>query len=370
MLVIGVPPADIFFSELGSRKRETIFCAALFCCRLEDEGDLFRQKNKFKKMEFGFRLSKQQEGDMADLRGLSWKQLRALAATVERGSVTGAAQALSVTPPAVSIQLKQLEEMVGAPIFQRETATPFAPTEIGAELLAMARDFERLSERTRARVDSLLSGATGSLVFGVVSTGKYLAPYFVAAFGREHPGIRVKLAIGNREEVIRGLENDDYDIAMMGRPPAHIRVEVSPLGDHPHVLVAAPGHRLSGDPQILAEDLFGEKFLAREQGSGTRVLMERFLERIGSGRPFDIVEMGTNETIKQSVMAGLGIAIISAHTCQAELASGHLIPLRVSGLPLVRQWFLLNGGDHTMTIAARKFRDFILGKRAELWPRI
>lgn len=307
---------------------------------------------------------------MPDFRGLTRRQLRAIAATVERGSVSGAAVALGLTPPAVSTQLKLLEEMVGAPLFQRDSATPFAPTEVGAELLALAQDVERLAARAGDRVDALIAGATGSVAFGVVSTGKYLAPYFVAAFNRAFPDIRVTLQIGNREEIIAGLERDEFDVCMMGRPPAHIRVEAATLGDHPHILIAPPGHRLEGDNEILAEDLAEERFLAREPGSGTRLLMERFLARLGGGRPFNVVEMGTNETIKQSVMAGLGLAIISAHTCRMELLDHHLIALPVTGLPLVRQWFLLTRVHPAPSRAAVKFRDFFIANRAALWPKV
>ncbi|WP_294534114.1 LysR family transcriptional regulator [uncultured Rhodoblastus sp.] len=306
---------------------------------------------------------------MTDLRGLTRKQLRALVATVERASVSRAAETLNVTPPAVSVQLKLLEETIGAPLFHRDTATPFAPTEIGVELVGLARDFERLTARAAERIDALRSGAAGVLVFGVVSTGKYLAPSFVAAFGREFSAVRVKLSIGNREDIIRGLERDEYDLAMMGRPPAHLRLESAILGDHPHILIAPPGHRLARDEHILAEDLLAERFLAREQGSGTRLLMERFLDRIGSGRQFDIAEMGTNETIKQSVMAGLGLAIISAHTCLTEIADGHLIALPVAGLPLVRQWFLLRRADRTPNMATLRFKDFLLRRSADLLPK-
>src|SRR5215472_6561957 len=136
---------------------------------------------------------------MNDLRGLTRKQLRALAATVERGSVSGAATVLHVTPPAISVQLKLLEELIGAPLFRRAGDAPFAPTEIGQELLAMAQDMERLAARTGERIAALKAGASGSLVFGVVSTAKYLAPSMVAAFQRDNPGVRVTLSVGNRE---------------------------------------------------------------------------------------------------------------------------------------------------------------------------
>ena len=306
---------------------------------------------------------------MPDLRGLTWKQLRALAATVETGSVTSAAKMLHVTPPAITIQLKQLEGTVGAPLFDRSQAN-FTPTEIGLELLDLAQEFERRVSRAGERVAALRSGATGSIVFGVVSTAKYIAPSMVAGFRAAHPDIRVKLVVGNRGDIVRGLERNDFDLVLMGRPPKQIEVESAVMGDHPHVLIAPPDHRLVADPDILAEELLRERFLARETGSGTRMLMERFLDRIGGGRPFEVVDMGSNETIKQSVMAGLGVAIISAHTCLAELEDGKLATLRVTGLPLVRQWFLLNRVDRGATRAVDIFKSHIAERRRGLFPQI
>lgn len=306
---------------------------------------------------------------MSDLRSLTRKQLRALAATVETGSVTGAAKALHLTPPAITTALKLLEASVGAPLFDRASGN-FAPTAIGAELLEAARGVERLVEQAGGRIAALRAGAAGSLVFGVVSTAKYLAPGIVAAFHVAHPQIRVKLAVGNRSEIIRGLERNEYDLLLMGRPPVHVEVDSEALGDHPHVLIAARGHRLAGDPQILAEDLLRERFLAREPGSGTRTLMERFLAGLGSGNPFDVIEMGSNETIKQSVLAGLGVAIISAHTCIAELHDGRLVALPMPGLPLVRQWFLLHRRDRQLTTAARIFKNHVSERRDDFFPRL
>lgn len=305
-----------------------------------------------------------------DLRGLTWKQLRALAATIDRGSVSGAALVLNVTPPAISIQLRLLEDGVGSPLFHRDAGAPFAPTEIGAELQAMALMIEKLAAQTTERIAALQAGAVGSVTFGVVSTAKYLAPYVVAAFARAHPGIKVTLAVGNREEIVHGLERNEYDLAMMGRPPGNIRLESAPLADNPHVLIAAPDHRLAAKSDIRLEDLLGDCFLAREQGSGTRILMERFLERVDGGRTFNIVEMGANETIKQSVMAGLGVAILSAHTCASEIASGRLITLPVAGLPLVRQWFLVHRADRAPSMATKKFKAFVLDQRATLLPKL
>lgn len=304
---------------------------------------------------------------MVDLRSLSLKQLRAFAATMRTGSVTQAAQALFVTPPAVTTHLKSLERIVGQAIYQKNPEGP-EPTEVGQELLEAAEEIEKVIERSRVKIEALAAGATGSVSLGVVSTGKYFAPGIVARFRQEHPDIRVRLAIGNRTEIIKGLERREYDLLIMGRPPAHVAVEREVLGDHPHILVAAPDHPLVGDPEILPEDLLRETFLAREEGSGTRALMTRFLDRIGGGRTFSTVEMGTNETIKQAVMAGLGIAVISAHTCHTELAEGKLATLQVEGLPLVRQWFLIHRADRELTRAAEVLRRFIIARKGEILP--
>jgi DNA-binding transcriptional LysR family regulator len=304
---------------------------------------------------------------MVDLRSLSLKQLRAFAATIRTGSVTQAAAALYVTPPAVTTHLKSLEKIVGQTIYEKNPEGP-QPTDVGLELLEAADEIEKVIERTRIKIEALAAGATGTVILGVVSTGKYFAPGIVARFRQHHPDIRVRLAIGNRTEIIKGLERREYDLLIMGRPPAHVAVDREVLGDHPHVLVAAPGHPLVGDSDILPEELQRETFLCREEGSGTRALMTRFLDRIGGGRPFNTVEMGTNETIKQAVMAGLGIAIISAHTCHSELAEGKLALLQAEGLPLVRQWFLIHRPDRELTKAAEVLRRFIIGHKGEILP--
>ena len=201
-------------------------------------------------MEVALRISK-----CPDLRSLTLKQLRALAATVERGSVSGAATVLHVTPPAISVQLKLLEEQVGAPLFRRAGDAPFTPTEIGAGTAGDGARTWSGSRRARANASTrCMAGASGSLVFGVVSTAKYLAPSIVAAFQRECPGVRVTLSVGNREDIIRGLERNEYDLTIMGRPPAHIEADSATLGDHPtsssrRPTIAWPGTRTSS-PRI------------------------------------------------------------------------------------------------------------------------
>lgn len=302
-----------------------------------------------------------------DLRGLSLKQLRAFVAVARAGSMTAAANQLCVTPPAVTTHLKTIEKMIGAPLLDR-SGDVIALTDVGRAMLTLTEEIETTLARGERKIAALLSGAEGGVALGAVSTAKYFTPSVVAAFQRAHPGVRVTLAIGNREMIVQGLERGEYDLAIMGRPPAHLDVSCAVLGDHPHELIAPPDHPLAGAGEVQPEDLLQETFLAREAGSGTRMLMARFLERIGAGRSARVVEMGTNETIKQAVIAGLGLAILSAHTCHVELQEGRLVALPAQGLPLIRQWYLLSRTERPLDRAAAVLRDFILARKADLLP--
>lgn len=304
---------------------------------------------------------------MPDLRGLTLKHLRAHEATVRHGSVTAAARELLVTPPAITSQLKSLESLVGAPLYDR-SQDGFAPTDVGQALLEAADDISNLIDRTHSKVAALRSGASGSIVFGAVSTAKYIAPSIVARFQAEHPDISVKLVIGNRSDIVRGIDRNEYDVLLMGRPPQHVPLHSMLLSDHPHVIVAPPTHRLALKKKIKESELAGERFLSREQGSGTRMLMERLLARIATRQTLDVVEMGTNETIKQAVIAGLGIALISAHTCLSEIQDGRLVSLNVDGMPIIRQWYIVHRSDRELSKAAAVFEAFVSGKREELVP--
>jgi LysR family transcriptional regulator, low CO2-responsive transcriptional regulator len=304
---------------------------------------------------------------MTDLRALTLKQLRAHEATVRHGSVTAASRELLVTPPAITAQLKSLEDLVGSPLYDR-TQDGFAPTEIGRIVLQLARDVDRLVGHAGHQIRALRSGATGSIVFGAVSTAKYIVPAMVARFQAAHPGISVQLVIGNRDEILRGLERNQFDTLVMGRPPEHMPLEARMLADHPHVLIAPPSHPLAGRDQLEPDDLCRERFLSREVGSGTRTLMQRFLARMAQQNPPDVVEMGTNETIKQAVMVGLGIALISRHTCLAELDSGKLVTLPVTGLPIIRQWYLVRRTDQEPSSATEVFCKFVVQNARYLVP--
>ena len=203
--------------------------------------------------------------------------------------------------------------------------------------------------------ESLIAG-----MIGAVSTAKYFVPFAIAAFSQRFPKVDVTLKIGNREDIRNALRGYELDIAVMGQPPPDLDVEMRLLGKHPQIIVAAADHHLAKRRSVAVSDLAGETFITRERGSGTRMLMEQFFQKNGL-TPKIGMEMDSNETIKQAVMAGLGIAFISQHTVFYELDERRLVTLRVKGLPVMRQWHAIRRADKIMLPPAQAMLDF-LGK--------
>lgn len=303
---------------------------------------------------------------MTGLRDLTIRQLRALAALSDHGSVTAAANKLNLTQPAVTLQLRNLQQLAGLPLLQR-TNDGMLLTGAGREVLAL---YERIEAAISACATSLdmMAGRTGGRVsIGAVSTAKYFVPFAIAAFSKLHPRLDISLSIGNREEIRQALHGYDLDFAIMGRPPPDVEVETRLIGDHPHIVVAPRGHWLAQDFGLAAVDLTHETFLIREQGSGTRMLMEQLFADTEL-RPTIGMEMSSNETIKQAVIAGLGIAFISAHTVATELEDGRLVALDVAGLPVLRQWFVVRRQDKVLLPPAQAMLDFLSDQGARFLP--
>jgi DNA-binding transcriptional LysR family regulator len=298
---------------------------------------------------------------MPRLDAVTLRQLRALAAVAETGSIAGAAERLSLTPPAVHAQIRNLETALAVPMLQRASAAAGSTPTAEAELvLEAARRIEIALGACVAQIAAVKAGHAGRVTLGVVSTAKYFAPRLVATLKRIIPDIDVALREANRGGVIADLERHNVDLAIMGRPPRQPEVAATAIGPHPHGLVAPPEHPLARRAEVQIDDLLDETMITREQGSGTRILMTRYLDSQAEGRVFDLVEMGSNETIKQAVMAGLGLAFLSLHTVTEELRQGRLVALNAPGLPLVRQWFLVHPLHATLSPAARAVQARIL----------
>lgn len=301
------------------------------------------------------------------MNNLTLKQLRAIQAIFRHGKIVSAASALHLTAPAVTIQLRQVEEELGIPLFDR-TQEGMRPTAAGLAVVDAAQAIEERLRLLHDEVDAIRGVRAGSLKLGVVSTAKYFAPRLMAGFIKEYPDIDMRLVVGNRAETIASLRSHDIDIALMGRPPKDIPVRAAAFGDHPLVIVAPPDHPLARARDISKERIAQENFLIREPGSGTRISLEIFLGEV-PGRLDDLgAEMGSNETIKQAVMAGLGIAFISAHTIASEVEAGRLVILDVVGMPIRRQWFGVMRTDRTTSPAMATFHDFLMRKGAMHLP--
>lgn len=304
------------------------------------------------------------------LDAVTLRQLRSLRAVFETGSLTAAAGRLGLSPPAIHSQLRGLEDLAGCGLMERGEHGAFRATPEGKAMLQAEAQIQIALARAGREIEALRHGHSGTVVLGVVSTGKYFAPGLVAQLLRRWPDIEVTLRIGNRDSVVASLSADELDLAIMGRPPREPDVIADPIGPHPHIIIAAPDHPLAMQDPVTPGDLLSETFLSREEGSGTRILMTRFLDRIGEGTPWRAVEMGTNETIKQAVIAGLGIALISQHTVTEELRAGRLVALSAIGLPIQRSWYLLRRADREMSPATARIRDEIEALRGVFLPQL
>ncbi|HTW27208.1 MAG TPA: LysR family transcriptional regulator [Acetobacteraceae bacterium] len=301
------------------------------------------------------------------MRNVTLRQLRVLNAVARNGTVTAAAEALALSPPAVTMQLQQLRDVAGVPLVERSRAG-MVLTAAGREVLDCATKIEALLRECTASLAAMAGAEKGSLHVGVISTAKYFAPHALAAFARAHPGIDLALSVGLRDEIIEGLRHYDLDLAVMGRAPEGLEIEASEIGEHPHVIVARHDHPLARRRRLTLADLAGETFLVRERGSGTRGLMERSFAAAGVS-PKIGMQIGSNETIKQGVLAGLGITFLSAHTIDAEVASHRLVVLDVQGLPIIRTWYVMHLRERALMPAALLLRDFLTSEGRRYLPR-
>jgi DNA-binding transcriptional LysR family regulator len=302
------------------------------------------------------------------MRRLTLKQLQALSVIARRGTITAAAGELYVTPAALTSRLKQLEEEAGLRLFDR-TSEGLRPTDAGREMLRTVDSINLTIGECTARLQALKGLAEGRVSIGVVSTAKYFAPRAIATFLRAHPGIEINFAVGIRSSIVAFLRGFDVDLAILSRPPAEFAVETGVLGENAFVVIAPPDHPLAHEERLTKADLASEPFLVREEGSGTRIVFEEFMSGVVVKRP-RLGEIASNETIKQLVTAGLGIALISAHTVSAEVQSGRLAILQVEGLPIRRQWLVVRRSDRALGPAALACWNFLVEKAAECLPSI
>jgi DNA-binding transcriptional LysR family regulator len=302
------------------------------------------------------------------LPNLTFKQLEAVHQVARTGTVVKAAAVLYVTPAALTTRIKLLEDDLGLTLFDR-AGNRLRATDAGREVVATAARMHRAVADLSDTLQAMKGLHGGRVRFGAVSTAKYFAAQLIAAFLRQHVGVDLNLVIGNRAEMIESLRNYDIDMALTGRPPSDFAAESHAFGRHPYVVIAASGHPLAGRKRISKAELAKHKFLVREDGSGTRNIFEYFFNEAGLRHPKDSIEIGSDETIKQAVMAGLGLSVISAHTIASEVADGRLAILKAQGSPIVRQWFVVRRSDRELPPAGRALWTFIAKKGNNFLPK-
>jgi len=293
------------------------------------------------------------------MKNATLRQLRVFAAAARHQSFGKAADELHLTPPAVSMQIRELEQHVGLPLFDR-SSRQVALTVTGEYLLVYVRKVLATLKDAEDAIARFRGLETGRVSIGMVSTAKYFVPRLLAQFRQEHPAIEVKLAVGgNREQLVALLRANEVDLAIMGRPPRELATRAEPFAVHPHSVVAAPDHPLMRIGHAPASLLNNYEFIIREPGSGTRAAMEKFFadHRL---QPRVAMEMASNETIKQAVMAGMGVSFLSLHTIGLERRAGLLAVPDIEGLPVLKRWYVVNNLSKTLSPAAEAFRYFIL----------
>ncbi|PKQ11966.1 MAG: LysR family transcriptional regulator [Alphaproteobacteria bacterium HGW-Alphaproteobacteria-1] len=302
---------------------------------------------------------------------ITLKQLRTLLSVAEHRSLTGAAAALHQTTPAIHSQIRKLEDLVGRPLLMRDRdGAGYALSPSGEAMARAARRIEANLSQAADDLRAIATGFQGHVRLSTVSTAQYFAPVLVRMLRDALPEIEVGLHVGNRRDVIAELDQGRTDLAVMGRPPRAPLVQSEPLGAHPHGILLPPGHRLAGQDGFDPVELLEETFLVREEGSGTRALMMRYLDRLSEGASPPMIELNSNESIKQAVIAGLGIAFLSLHTARDDLASGRLMLLRGMGLPVMRQWYLVRPVGGPPTIASDQVARAITGFAGAYFPTL
>lgn len=299
------------------------------------------------------------------MKNVTFRKLQSLLAIETHRKIVDAAKAFGLTAPAITLQLKQLEEDAGVTLFERMPHGMF-PTEAGKVFLEAAKEIDERLQRLADDINAFRRVKRGHITVGAVSTVRYFAAPLFAAFSKEYPDIHLELIIDRRDETIARLKDRAVDIALLGRPPRDISVRAAVFGEHSLVVVSAPGHALAGKRDITKAEIANEHFLHRGKGSGTRTFFERFLKDIPGRLDGPSTEMETVEAIKQAVMADLGIAFLSMQSVAAEVQAGQLAVLDVVGLPIRRQWFAISRSDRAVTPVMAAFQAF-LATRGEMF---
>ena len=295
---------------------------------------------------------------------LTLRQLQCFSAVAKNLSYTKAAQELHLTQPAVSMQIRQLEQQAGLALTE-QFGKQVHLTEAGEEVYRYARSILNQIKEMDDVLDRLKGFSGGRLKIAAISSANYFAPKLLGTFQQRFPDVSVSMDVTNQKAVLALVLDNEVDMAIMGQPPKDSQVEAIPFMDNPLVIVARPDHRLAGRKRIALKELEKEVFLTREPGSGTRGAMERFFReqklKLTTG-----MGMGSLSSIKQGVQAGLGLALLPRNAVRNELHYGHLVELKIKGLPIQRHWYVVLHKGKRLSLAAEEFRTLLINEAVGL----
>ncbi len=297
---------------------------------------------------------------------LSLRQLQVFESVARHLNHSRAATELFLSQPAVSMQIKQAEQTIGLPLFEQVGKKLFL-TEAGREMLHYSRSVLQLMQEMETVFEEMRGFDRGHISIAVVSTANYFMPQLLAKFIQLHPNIKVSLSVANRDAVIKQLSDNIADLAVMGQPPDGSEMYAVVFMPNPLVVIASPSHPLVKAKRIKPQQLSSETFLLREKGSGTRGVVERYFSDHQLALPA-YMSMDTNEAIKQSVQAGMGIGIISRHGIELELETKRLVILDVDHFPILRNWHIVQRKEKRPSTATQEFSRFLLEESQHVLP--
>lgn len=289
----------------------------------------------------------------------TFRQLEIFEAIARLGSFTRASEELFLTQPTVSMQIKKLTEAVGVPLIE-QIGKKIHLTPDGQELAQASREIFGIMDRYVMSVAERQGLKQGQLRLTAITTASYFAPRLLGEFARLHPGIDVSLRVTNKEQVLASMADNLDDLYFVGQPPEDIDIVATPIMDNPIIVLAAPDHPLAGAKNIPLERIAKEPWLMREKGSGTR----NAIERMFAGQSLNLhprLELGSNEAIKQAILAGLGISALSRHALALN-QPGQFAELDVEGFPILRHWYAVYPAGRQLSVVARAFLDHLLGR--------
>ncbi|MBI2312434.1 MAG: LysR family transcriptional regulator [Betaproteobacteria bacterium] len=292
------------------------------------------------------------------------RQLKIFEAVARCLSFSRAAEELHLTQPAVSKQVKELETHVGLPLFEQLGKRIYL-TAAGHEMLDFSRNIIQQFQEVEEAIDALKGVSGGRLNVAVISGGIYFIPRLLSEFCRAHPNVTVKLTVHNRQDVLRALAENTTDLAIIGRPPEGLDTVSEPFAPHPYVIVAPADHPLAGQRRIACARLAEERFIVREKGTDTRFAMDEAFHGFGI-KPNIVMEIESLETIKQAVIAGMGIGFLPLFALGIELRVGQIVELNVEGFPVMRSWYVVHRRAKRLPPVAAAFKGFLLEQGAAL----